>query len=105
VTGARLGRALFRAEKYDGHSNGDGEIERQKLQYMESEVFVICHTHEFEDGSEYYKLIGVFSAIETAEEAMYALSSLPGFADYPDGFTIDKYIIDEINWKEGFITG
>jgi hypothetical protein len=29
---------------------------------------------------------------------------LPGFRDYPEGFHIDEYQLDQDQWREGFIT-
>ena len=69
-----------------------------------NEVFVLHHTHEFEDGSESVKLIGVYSTRSSAEAAIRRLASQPGFAALPSGFTIDVYKLDEDNWKEGFVT-
>ncbi|HEX3067012.1 MAG TPA: hypothetical protein VHX14_00440 [Thermoanaerobaculia bacterium] len=69
-----------------------------------NQVFVVQHSHEFPDGSESVKLIGVYSSRPAAEEAVRRLASQPGFSKLPDGFTIDIYELDQDNWVEGFIT-
>ena len=39
-----------------------------------------------------------------AEKAIKKYYKLPGFKDYPlECFSIDKYRIDENNWKDGFV--
>jgi hypothetical protein len=50
------------------------------------------------------KFCGVFSTQAQAEAARRELSAQPGFQDYPDDFGIDVYALDELQWKEGFVT-
>ncbi len=64
-------------------------------------VFLLHHTREHEDHED-IKLIGVFSTREAAEQAMYQTKNEPGFCDYPEGFEIDVYEIDQPGWLEGF---
>ena len=66
------------------------------------EAFIVQHLHKFEDGEEDGKFIGVYSSIAEANKAVERSSRLPGFIDSPNGFSIDKYIIDEDNWREGY---
>lgn len=68
---------------------------------MES-AFLLGHVHEMDFDRENIKIIGIFSTKDEAENAKNALSILPGFKDYPDGFFIDEYRINEINWVDGF---
>lgn len=49
------------------------------------------------------KVIGVYSSRQLAEAAMERTRILPGFADEPDGFTIDEYEIDKDHWPRGFV--
>ncbi|MCO5165170.1 MAG: hypothetical protein M9894_02225 [Planctomycetes bacterium] len=65
---------------------------------------MLQHVHEFEDGSESVKLIGVYSTLRRAGAAKKRLSRQPGFCDLPQGFTIDEYEVDQDNWTEGFVT-
>ena len=65
-------------------------------------VFILEHVRV--DGErEDIKLIGAFSTKETAEAAINKLSTLPGFRDYPDGFSNEQYELDQIHWQEGFV--
>lgn len=63
-------------------------------------VFVLWHTSLSED----HKLIGIFDEFSVAWEAMHALKDKPGFRDRPDGFEVERYVLDEIHWQEGFVT-
>lgn len=67
-------------------------------------VFLVQHVHEFEDGSEDVKAIGIYSTRHEAELAVARSRQLPGFAGIPDGFSIDEYSIDVDHWTSGFVT-
>ncbi len=67
-------------------------------------VFVVEHVHEFEDGSEDAKLIGVYSTEQLARDAVARLSPQRGFRDSPQNFHVDAYDLDEDHWTEGFVT-
>ena len=67
-------------------------------------VWTLYHTHEFEDGHEDLKLIGIFSSEESAVRAKKSLLNQPGFRDLPDGFSIDPHTVDDIGWRKGFAT-
>lgn len=65
------------------------------------ELFLLQHLRE-DDESENVKVIGIYSTEERASEAIERLKTKPGFRDYPDGFCIDAYTIDEDHWIDGF---
>lgn len=72
-------------------------------------VYLLYHQFEFrdprlEDLEDRAKLIGVYSDRTAAEQAIERVKNLPGFRDYPDGFVIDEYVLNEDNWSEGFVT-
>lgn len=67
-------------------------------------IFIVQHVHDFEDGTEDVKLIGVYRSRENAEKAIVRLSYQPGFRDTKDGFSIDKYELDKDQWVEGYVT-
>lgn len=69
-----------------------------------SKVYVVQHVHEFPDGTEDVKFIGVYSSRVAAEAAVARAVTLPGFSESRDGFSIDEYDIDSDSWTEGFIT-
>lgn len=68
------------------------------------DVYVLHHVHEFGDGEEDVKMIGVYSTQEQAEAAVGRMRLQPGFSDAPEGFSIDRYPLDQDNWAEGYVT-
>lgn len=73
-------------------------------------VFVLHHSHPspsrvptdpYDDSA---KLLGVYSSLESAQRAIERLRALPGFVDWPNGFSIDPYRLDEDHWTSGFVT-
>ena len=70
-----------------------------------STVFILQHVHEFDDGHEDVKLIGVFSSEVLARAAQQRVSDQPGFRDLPDGFAISEHQVDgDVGWPEGYVT-
>ena len=68
-------------------------------------VYVIQHTHVLADcDEEDVKFIGVYSSEDAANMAIERASIRPGFVDSKDGFSIDKYVVDEDNWTSGYLT-
>jgi hypothetical protein len=69
-------------------------------------VFMLSHTHEFDDGHEDVKIIGLYSSREKAESVLANVRDQPGFRIFPEGFSIDEWRVDpdHIGWSEGFIT-
>ena len=66
-------------------------------------VFILFHTHEFEDGHEDVKLIGVYSNYERASATMERVKGQPGFTKTPAGFEIAEHVVDRDGWLEGFV--
>ena len=69
-----------------------------------TKVYVLQHVHEFKDGTEDVKFIGVYSSQENAQAAITRLSKAPGFSEAPGGFHIDEYALDKDQWIEGYST-
>lgn len=65
-------------------------------------VYILFHSYELDDNEE-IKILGVYSNEILANENIVKYLNLPGFKDYPDGFHIDKYEVDNNKWTEGFI--
>jgi hypothetical protein len=63
-------------------------------------VFLLWHIHEFPEGTEDAKLIGVYSSSELAEEAQHRALKQSGFRESPTGFCIDCYNVDTDYWRE-----
>jgi hypothetical protein len=68
------------------------------------DVFVLWHVNELPDGEEDAKLLGVYSLQESADNAKKRMLSQPGFRDFPHGFVIERYQVDQDHWTEGFVT-
>ena len=68
-------------------------------------IFLMWHVHAMPDTREdETKFIGAFSSQANAERAAAQLRTQPGFGDYPDGFEIHEYTVDQSDWREGFVT-
>ena len=67
-------------------------------------VYLVEHAREINADETDVKTIGIYSDEEKAREAIARTSKLVGFRDHPDGFTADKYLVDESRWEEGFRT-
>ena len=67
------------------------------------EVFVLMHVHTFEDDSQSFKMIGVYSRRELAELAIQRMLPQSGFCDAPEGFQITVYPVDADThgWDQG----
>ncbi len=70
-----------------------------------SSVFILFHVHEFEDGHEDVKIIGVYSTEERARQARERVKDQPGFRDHPECFEISEHQVDgRDDWPEGYVT-
>ena len=65
-------------------------------------VFVVQHVARQDEAGEDVKFIGVYSDQQQATTATIRLRTLPGFRDYPHGFCIDEYLLNQDHWSEGF---
>jgi hypothetical protein len=63
-------------------------------------LFVLLHSLP-ETGR--VKVVGLYSSRVLAEEAMDRARGLPGFAQEPEGFTIEQYELDRDHWPRGFV--
>ena len=63
-------------------------------------LFVLLHSLP-ESGK--VKVVGIYSTRALAEAAEERTRLLPGFADEPDGFTIEQYEVDRDHWPRGFV--
>ncbi len=66
-------------------------------------VFILQHVHP-EDDIEDVKTLGVYSSQENAERARKRYLRLPGFRDWPAGFCVGRYDIDQDEWTDGFVS-
>ena len=63
-------------------------------------LFVLLHSLP-ETGK--VKVVGIYSSREMAENALERTRVLPGFAEEPQGFSIETYEIDKDHWPRGFV--
>ena len=63
-------------------------------------LFVLLHSLP-ETGR--VKVVGIYSSRALAEAAEEQSRLLPGFADEPDGFSIEQYEVDQDHWPRGFV--
>lgn len=71
-------------------------------------IYLVKHAYRTPDMDEDVfetKTIGVFSNEKKAKEAIAKLRPMEGFADYPDGFSIEDYEVDVVEWDTGFASG
>jgi hypothetical protein len=67
-------------------------------------VYLLQHSHEFDDGSESVKVLGIYSTRKEAKAAIIRFLRLPGFCDAPKGFSVDKFELNKDEWVEGYFT-
>ncbi|ENT5109973.1 hypothetical protein [Pseudomonas aeruginosa] len=66
-----------------------------------SSVFILHHTYGNSE-SESYKILGVFSTKTKANSEISKYLELPEFKEFPNGFTVTDYALDESHWLSGF---
>ncbi|MBO9621438.1 MAG: hypothetical protein J7500_01875 [Sphingomonas sp.] len=67
-------------------------------------VFVLHHVRSDDEFGDDAKLIGAYRTEGDALAAVERLSNQPGFADHPQGWQIDCYVLNQDHWTEGFVT-
>jgi hypothetical protein len=60
--------------------------------------------HWYGEDERTLKTIGYFSDEAKAKTAVESVKCQPGFADYPDGFEIERQRLDVVSWSEGFVS-
>jgi hypothetical protein len=69
---------------------------------MKDSIWLVQHVARAGTDDEDVKFVGAYSSPQRAQEAVERFATLPGFCKYPDGFSVDKYTLDEDHWSEGF---
>jgi hypothetical protein len=91
-----------------GKSEFGGIVEKMLMAAAKAapKVFLLHHVHEFEDGHEDVKLIGVYTDHANAEAALELVKDQPGFRDIPEGFSITWSRLNPVQpgWSEGYVT-
>ena len=66
-------------------------------------VYLLWHTHEFENGPDDEKLIGVYESALAARQAQKRVANQPGFRDHPEAFEVVAYEVGHDHWTEGYV--
>ena len=77
-------------------------------------IYVLHHIYNIDEDCEDLKIIGIYSSLDAAEQAVNRLKDKPGFREFPNvrdvdqieesGFEISEALIDRDGWVEGFAT-
>ena len=65
-------------------------------------VYFVQHENIEDDYIEEPRVIGIYTSEKLAQEAIERARNLSGYEDYPEGFQITKYILDNDQWDFGF---
>ncbi|GLK45641.1 hypothetical protein GCM10017612_35610 [Novosphingobium resinovorum] len=68
-------------------------------------VFILHHVRADDEYGDDAKLIGAYRTESDAKAATERLSGQPGFVDHPEGWQIDRYVLNHDQWSEGFVGG
>lgn len=66
-------------------------------------VFLLWHSRDVREGETNDKLVGVYSTRSEAEAAIARKLVCEGFLDFPDGFIVDSYELNQDAWSAGFV--
>jgi hypothetical protein len=69
-------------------------------------VYVVHHKdHETLEDNDHEKIIGVYSTLERAEQAIERLRDKPGFREFPDWWWVERMVLNkDTYWTDGFVT-
>jgi hypothetical protein len=67
-------------------------------------VWLLQHVHDFDNGHDDIKLIGVYSCEKDAIDAQIQVADQPGFRETPEGFCISEHRLGHSSWLEGYVT-
>jgi hypothetical protein len=67
-------------------------------------VWLLQHVHDFDNGHDDIKLIGVYSCEQDAIDAQALVADQPGFKETPEGFCISEHRLGHTSWLEGYVT-
>lgn len=67
-------------------------------------VYLLQHSYLIDQEQDIYetKIIGIYSSEKNAKNVLEAYRKISGFNQHSNDFFIDKYIVDENNWIDGF---
>ncbi|MEU8520514.1 hypothetical protein [Streptomyces sp. NPDC048577] len=56
----------------------------------------------WDDSEESFKILGLYSSRQRAEERIEQARTLPGFRRSPEGFCVHEYTVGQAHWPNGF---
>lgn len=65
-------------------------------------IYLLFHEYTDDGPTDDAKLLGIFLTHKEAKKSIKRYANLPGFQDWPNGFSVDTYTLDETEWNEGF---
>jgi homoserine kinase type II len=71
--------------------------------FQVNQTCLLWHEYETAFGDVEGKLVGVYRTEEDARRAIDRYVLLPGFRDYPDGFSVQALVPNEEWWSDGFV--
>lgn len=69
---------------------------------MQTKVYLLLHSYLLNNMDE-TKYLGLYSSKESVDNAIDTYRQLKGFCDWPDNFFVTEFVIDEMEWRKGFI--
>jgi len=70
---------------------------------MSEAVYLLWFEREIPDCDDCELLIGVYSSETEAKAAIDRVKGQKGFVDYPQGFHIYRYEVNQDHWTAGFV--
>lgn len=67
-------------------------------------VYVVYHEYEFPPAIDNTRFVGLLASAEDAARVITHLKTKPGFREHADGFTADRYLLNQDHWDEGYFT-
>lgn len=81
----------------------DEDFFNDEVGKFDTKVYFLCH--EWYDGEyDYVSHLGYYSTIQKAEQAEERFKLEKEFLEHLEGFGIDEYFIDKLEWSEGFFS-
>lgn len=99
-------RAAIQAGIDSGVAEGDPiqrVLDRLRNRTSMSSVWLLWFEREQKEADDIELLIGVYRTEQAAEAAIGRLKDQPGFRDFPQGFRLAEYTLDEDHWAQGFV--
>jgi len=64
------------------------------------QIFLLQHSYKISGHCDEGKYIGLFSSLEKAKRTINKLKCQEGFKKHKNRFSIDRYIVDQVFWKQ-----